>query len=74
MLLFALALAATEPVDGTAPPQLPARAIQQATATVRIVAGQRISAGRPPQDAIVTDTMVKGADGSEQPVRLIEFP
>ena len=74
MLLFALAAIAASPVDGPSPPQMPGRAIHQATATVRIVAGERIGAGRLPETAIVTDTMVKDADGSERPARLIEFP
>ncbi len=74
MLLFALAVIATAPVDGSSPPQTPGRAIQQATATVRIIAGERISADRLPETAIVTDTKVKSADGSEKPARLVEFP
>ena len=74
MLLFALAVIATSPVDGLPPPQTPGRAIRQATATVRILAGERIGAGKLPETAIVTDTVVKDADGSEKPARLVEFP
>lgn len=74
MLLFALAVLATAPADGPPPPRIPGRAIQQATATVRIIAGERISAGRLPETAIVTETKVKDADGSETPARLVEFP
>lgn len=74
MLLFALAVMATAPVDGPPAPHTPARAIHEATATVRIIAGERISAGRLPETAIVTDTILKDADGSEKPARLVEFP
>lgn len=69
MILALLAAAAVQPAE---PPKLAAAA--QARATVRIVRGERISAARIPPDAIVSETRVKGADGSQSPARLIEFP
>jgi hypothetical protein len=71
MLLLALTTAAL-----AAPaPQPPLRPVlQQATATVRIVSGARISASELPGDASVRDTVIKGADGGTQKVRLVEFP
>ena len=47
--------------------------VRQATATVRIVSGARITAAQMPPDALVTTTEIRGADGSTSPARLIEF-
>lgn len=69
MILALLAAAAAQPAE---PPKL--AAATQARATVRIVRGERISAARIPPDAIVSETRVKSADGSQSPARLIEFP
>jgi len=46
----------------------------QATATVRIVPGARITAAQLPSDAIIRDTRVTGPDGVERDARLVEFP
>lgn len=73
MVLIALALATANPA-GQLPPPNSSRAIQQATASVRIVPGERVSADRLPETAIITDTVVRGADGSAAPARLVEFP
>ena len=73
MVLLALALATANPAGGPPPPS-PSLAIQQATASVRIVPGERVSADRLPETAIITDTVVRAADGSAAPARLVEFP
>lgn len=69
VLLFLLAATAGQPSQ-------PARleVARQATATVRIVKGERISASRLPGEAIVRETKVRGADGTESAYRLVEFP
>lgn len=74
MVLLALALIAAPPSGAPAPPHRPTSAIQQASATVRIISGERITADHMPEAAIVTDTKIRAADGSETPARLVEFP
>ena len=74
MVLLALLAAIAQPTSALPPPQVPRGAIVQATATVRIIAGERISADNMPDTAIVTDTRVRGEDGVERPARLVEFP
>lgn len=49
-------------------------AIQQATASVRIISGARITAGNIPEGALVRDAQLRGADGSQTTSRIIEFP
>lgn len=71
MLLLAL-VAATAAVNAPSVPDRPV--VRQATATVRIVSGARITQGETPQDAIVRDTIINGADGAPETVRLVEFP
>jgi hypothetical protein len=74
--MFVLALAAAmasaspppEQRSGTGTPLI------QATATVRIVVGARISATELPDEALVRDTRVTGPDGVERKARLVEFP
>src|SRR5690348_7846624 len=61
MVLLALALATAIPAGGQLPPKQPSRAIQHATASVRILPGERVSADRLPETAIITDTTVRGA-------------
>jgi len=70
VLATALAGASPPPVQrpGTGTPLI------QATATVRIVAGARISATELPDEALVRDTRVTGLDGVERKARLVEFP
>jgi hypothetical protein len=66
--LAAISLAAPAPKVSQRP------VLQQATATVRIVLGERISAADLPRDALVRDAWIKAADGQTQQVRLVEFP
>jgi hypothetical protein len=74
VLILALAVAMA-----TAGPQPDSRASAsspaiQATATVRIVSGARISATELPDEALVRDTWVTGPDGVQHKARLVEFP
>jgi hypothetical protein len=48
--------------------------IAQATATVRILQGERITADKLPETAMVVETRVRGSDGVERAARLVEFP
>lgn len=69
MVIFALLAAAT------AQPQAPAiRAAVQASATVRILSGARVEAGRIPEEALVRKVEIERADGSRQAAQLVEFP
>jgi hypothetical protein len=70
MLLLALAAAAAA---SSAPSAPSAPLVRQATATVRIVSGATITPTKLPQDAQVNDARVRGADGSEKTVRIVEF-
>ena len=69
LILHLLAAVAAQPAQ---PPRLEVAA--QARAVVRVVRGERISAGKLPADAIVRETRVRGADGVEGAYRLVEFP
>ena len=69
MVIFALLAAATAQPQATAQ-----RAVVQATATVRILAGARVEAGRVPQDALVRKVEIERADGTRQTAQLVEFP
>lgn len=69
MLLLAL-LAAT----AQAPAQPRAEAVVQAQASVRIVSGVRVTADQLPREALVRDSKVEAADGSQTTARLVEFP
>ena len=71
MLLAAFALAAG---IADAPAPATARVVQQATATVRIVAGERISLTETPETAQVRTIVVKAVGGQAEKRRLIEFP
>jgi hypothetical protein len=73
LLLFLASVAAASPTATAAPPHR-IEIAAQATATVRIVSGDRISAGSVPQAATVSDRKMRGADGIEKLVRLVEFP
>lgn len=70
MILIALAVAAAAPQPGL-PPGI--SAVQQARATVRIVSGARVTAEKPPEEALVRETKVSNADGSRTASLLIEF-
>ena len=74
MAVFALLAATVLQANSLPPAQAPHGALVQATASVRILAGERITADSLPETAIVRDTQVRGPDGSEKPARLIEFP
>lgn len=71
MLLLALVatVAAAQPSG-----QSRTGAIQQATASVRIISGARITPTEMPESAIVRDTQMRGADGSRTMSRIVEFP
>lgn len=71
MLVLAL-LAATATAQLPAQPRV--QAVEQARASVRIVAGVRVTAEQLPRDAIVRETKVESADGSQTSARLVEFP
>jgi hypothetical protein len=68
MMIFAFLAAAG------AQPQMPARnAIVQATATVRILAGARVEAGRLPEEALVRKVQIERSDGTRETAQLVEF-
>jgi len=72
--MFLLATAATL-ATATPAPQ-PVRASAQARATIRVISGEtvRFSSGLPPSNGRpLRDTIVRGAAGGPQPVRVIEF-
>jgi hypothetical protein len=74
MLLLVLLAAADASSGATAGPPPRIEIAAQATATVRIVSGERVSPGSVPQVATVSDRKMRGADGIEKLVRLVEFP
>jgi hypothetical protein len=59
--------------DGRSGSQRPGSLIAEATATVRIVSGARITATAQPADAQVQTVQLPGADGQPRESRLIEF-
>jgi hypothetical protein len=69
-------LAAAATAGASAPEQRPPSGtpLVQATATVRIVQGERVTASEVPKIAMVNDTRVRGSDGVERDGRLVEFP
>jgi hypothetical protein len=69
VLLAAAALAATPPQPH------PISAVVQATATIRVISGVELkfSALNNPDAPPPRDSIVKAADGSVQPAKLIEF-
>ena len=71
MVLAALTLAAAV-AETSAPATAPV--VLQATATVRIVAGERISPTETPDTAQVRTIIVETPDGQAEHRRLIEFP
>ena len=71
-MLLIILVAATGAVQ---PSDLPAAsAVHQAKASVRIISGERVTADRLPEQALVRDTEVRAADGSLTTARLVEFP
>ena len=68
VLLAAAALATT-------PPQPTVSAVSQATATIRVVSGVRLKldGSSNPNAPAVRDSVVKTADGTSHPAKLIEF-
>lgn len=71
MLLLAF-LAATAPAEAPAAPR--AEVAQQARASVRILSGAWVTAQDIPSEALVRETKVESADGTESTARLVEFP
>ncbi len=67
MILTLLAVATAQP--GTAR----AGAVLHATATVRIIAGERLTLGAKISQAELRRTHVRDTDGQLKPARLIEF-
>ena len=67
MVLALLAAAAAEP----APPRI--GPVVQASATVRIISGRRLTLGTPAADAELRKSSVRDIDGRSKPARLIEF-
>ena len=70
--MLTIALAAAAAAAQPAPPPRPVAV--QARASVRILAGATITAGRAPAEAIVRETRVPAADGTRTVARLVEFP
>lgn len=71
MLLIALAAAAATAQADASPGTA---AVRQATASVRIVSGARISEQEAPETAIVRQVEVEDSGGARTTVRIIEFP
>ena len=67
MILALLAAAAAQQ------PQASAGAIVQASASVRIIAGRRLTLGASTADAELRQTRVRDIDGQPKPAKLIEF-
>lgn len=70
MIILAAAALATTP-----PEHRPASAVAQATATIRILSAVRLKldADNNPDAPPARTSIVKAADGSTQPAKLIEF-
>ena len=75
-MIAAIVLAAAAAAGASSAEPSPASRvpIAQATATVRIVQGERITADKLPETAMVVETRLRGSDGIERAVRLVEFP
>ena len=74
MIVLSLAAAmAIAPVVAEARPGAATAAVQ-ATATVQIVSGARVTASELPSEAVVREAQVIGPDGVQRRVRLVEFP
>lgn len=65
--LALIAVAATQPAQARAVP------VAQATASVRIVAGKRMTLGKSTPEAELRRTRFRDTDGLVKPARLIEF-
>jgi hypothetical protein len=74
--VIALVLAAAAALSSPIPEARPGGSTPavQATATVRIVPGARVTATEIPEEAVVRDAKVTGPDGVQRPARLVEFP
>jgi hypothetical protein len=73
MVMIAL-IAATSIASAPAQPEPRGMVFAQANASVRILPGARILAGKTPQDAITRDSVVRESNGDRTSIRLIEFP
>ena len=67
MILALIAAAASQPVEARA------GAVVQASATVRIISGKRMTLGTKVPEAELRRTSVRDADGRQKPAQLIEF-
>ena len=67
MMLALIAAAAAQQ------PQASAGPVAQASATVRIVSGRRLTLGASTADAELRQTRVRDIDGQAKPAKLIEF-
>ena len=72
---MAMILLAAAALVGTPPPPRPAAAVAQATATIRVISGVQLKFGAPnnPGAPPARASVVKAADGSVHPAKLIEF-
>ena len=68
MMILALIAAAAAP-----PAEARPTAVVQATATVRIISGKRLTLGTRTVDAELRRTRIRDRDGQVKPARLIEF-
>ena len=69
MLVVALlAAAASQQAAATRPTP-----VVQATATIRIISGERLKLGQQPQSAQLRQAQFRDSDGQVRPARLIEF-
>jgi hypothetical protein len=73
--MFFLVAAALVSAAPQTPPSASAGASAQARATIRIISGVELHFGKasPAQDLLPRDTIVRSADGDNQPAKLIEF-
>lgn len=71
--MIALALLASVAAQAQPQDTRPQVAVQ-ATATVRILPGARVTATETPDSALVRKAQIKNADGREETVRIVEFP
>ncbi len=71
LLLVASAIASAAPQT---PPSAPGGASAQARVAIRVISGVRLHFGeRTNGDFLRRDTVIRSADGVEQPAKLIEF-
>lgn len=74
MIVFILAATAASAIPAAKPRYGASPPLVQATATVRILSGARITSTDLPKEAVVRDTQITGPDGVKHDARLVEFP